>query len=191
MQVTAKARMQLPQQQGLLSLCMLLLVLLVGQPSAQAKMLATVERVELDRYLGVWHELARKPMHVQRRCQRAVTATYTLNEYGNIQVHNRCEMKNGQILNLYGEGFVQNPPSNSRIQMSFLPESVRWLTLGRAEYWILKLDQNYQTVLVGEPGMKYMWIMSKDPQLSKRVLKGYLDYATALGYDLSDVIYTK
>jgi hypothetical protein len=51
---------------------------------AQKESLPTVEKVELDRYLGTWYEVARKPLYFQNKCDRDVTATYTLNENGNI-----------------------------------------------------------------------------------------------------------
>ena len=57
---------------------------------AQAKPLPTVEKVELDKYLGVWYEVVRKPMFFERKCAFNVTATYTLNENGNIVVDNKC-----------------------------------------------------------------------------------------------------
>ena len=51
---------------------------------AQSKPLAVVDKVELDRYLGVWYEIARKPMYFQNKCGTNVSATYTLNENGNV-----------------------------------------------------------------------------------------------------------
>ena len=64
---------------------------------AQTKSLATVEKVELDKYLGVWYEVARKPMYFQNKCDRDVSATYTLNENGNIGVDNRCYRVGGIV----------------------------------------------------------------------------------------------
>ncbi len=58
--------------------------------------LPTVEKVELDRYLGKWYEVARKPLSFQKKCDRDVTAMYTLNENGNIKVDNRCFTKAGE-----------------------------------------------------------------------------------------------
>ncbi|CAB1210968.1 lipocalin family protein [Acinetobacter bouvetii] len=158
---------------------------------AQAKPLATVEKVELDKYLGVWYEVARKPMYFQNKCARDVSATYTLNENGNIAVDNRCYTQDGKLTQSIGEAFVQNEPFNSKLKVSFLPEAVRWLPVGRGDYWVLKLDEDYQTVLIGEPRRKYLWVLSRTPHPEQTVINEYLEYAKSVGYDLSDVIRTK
>ena len=106
----------------------------------------TVEKVEVDKYLGVWYEVARKPLYLQNKCGSNVTATYTLNENGNVQVDNRCIAKDGKQMRAVGEAFVQNAPFNSKLKVSFLPEVIRWLPVGRGDYWVLKLDDDYQTV---------------------------------------------
>lgn len=158
---------------------------------AQSKSLNTVDKIELDRYLGVWYEVARKPMYFQNQCDRDVSATYTLNENGNVTVDNRCYSKDGKLKQSIGEAFVQNAPFNSKLKVSFLPEAVRWLPIGRGDYWILKIDDHYQTVLVGEPRRKYMWVLSRSAQVDQATVKEYLEYAKSLGYDLSDIIHTK
>ena len=158
---------------------------------AQTKPLKTVEKLELDKYLGVWYEVARKPLYFQNKCDRDVTATYTLNENGNVAVDNRCYSKDGSLNQSIGEAFVQNAPFNSKLKVSFLPEAIRWLPFGRGDYWVLKLDENYQTVLVGEPQRKYMWVLSRSPQPDQAVVNEYLEYAKSVGYDVGDVIHTK
>ena len=158
---------------------------------AKNKPLHTVEEVELDKYLGVWYEVARKPMYFQNKCDRDVSATYTLNENGNIGVDNRCYTKDGQLNQSIGEAFIQNAPFNSKLKVSFLPESVRWLPIGRGDYWILKIDDAYQTVLVGEPRRRYLWVLSRSAQPDQAIVKEYLDYAQSIGYDIGDVIHTK
>jgi apolipoprotein D and lipocalin family protein len=158
---------------------------------AKNKPLHTVEKVELDKYLGVWYEVARKPMYFQNKCDRDVSATYTLNENGNIGVDNRCYTKDGQLNQSIGEAFIQNAPFNTKLKVSFLPESVRWLPVGRGDYWVLKIDDAYQTVLVGEPRRRYLWVLSRSAQPDQAVVKEYLDYAQSIGYDIGDVIHTK
>lgn len=158
---------------------------------AKDQPLKTVDKVELDRYLGVWYEVARKPLSFQNKCDRNVTATYTLNENGNVTVDNKCLMKDGKTTQSLGEAYIQNAPFNTKLKVSFLPGAVRWLPIGRGDYWILKIDEDYQTVLVGEPERKYMWVLSRTQQPSAEVLKEYLDYAKSVGYDLGDIINTK
>lgn len=158
---------------------------------AKNPQLKPVESVELDRYLGVWYEVARKPLVFQNKCDRDVSATYTLNENGNVNVDNKCYSKDGKLNQSVGEAFIQNAPANSKLKVSFLPSAIRWLPLGRGDYWVLKIDEDYQTVLVGEPDRKYMWVLSRDAHPSEQVVSEYLDYAKSVGYDLSDVIKTK
>ena len=158
---------------------------------AQNQPLKTVDKVELDRYLGVWYEVARKPMYFQKKCDRDVTATYTLNENGNVNVDNKCYSKDGTLNQSLGEAYVQNSPFNSKLKVSFLPSAIRWLPVARGDYWVLKIDENYQTVLVGEPNRKYLWVLSRTAHPDEAVVKEYLDYAKSVGYDLGDVIKTK
>jgi len=156
---------------------------------AEPKPLVAAEKVELDKYLGVWYEVARKPMYFERKCIYDITATYTLNENGNIVVDNKCYDTEGNLQRSVGEAFISNAPFNSKLRVSFLPEGVRWIPVGRGDYWILKLDDDYQTVLVGEPKRKYLWILSRTPQLKKEQIQEYLNYAKSQGYNVSDVIY--
>ena len=157
---------------------------------AEQKPLHTVEKVELDKYLGVWYEVARKPLSFQKKCARDISARYTLNENGNVVVDNRCYDQEGKLSQSLGEAYVQNAPFNSKLKVSFLPEAVRWLPVGRGDYWILKLDEDYQTVLVGDPNRQYMWVLSRDTDVKPEVLNEYLDYAKSVSYDLSDLIQT-
>ena len=151
----------------------------------------TAPQVDLYKYAGQWYEVARKPLYFQRVCDYNVTANYSLNEKGNIVVDNKCFSKNGKLNQSIGEAFVKNAPKNSQLKVSFLPKIIRWLPVGRGDYWILKLDENYQTALVGSPNKKYLWVLSRDPNIDQQILDEYLDYAKTLGFDLSDIIYTK
>lgn len=158
---------------------------------AQAKKMPTVEKVQLDKYLGQWYEIARKPMYFEKKCDRDITATYSLNEKGNVVVDNRCYDNQGQLRQSIGEAFIANAPFNSKLKVSFLPSFIRWMPVARGNYWILKIDTDYQTVLVGEPSRKYLWVLSRTATPSPQVVDEYLKYAKSLGYQLDDVIRPK
>lgn len=114
-----------------------------------------------------------------------------MNESGNIKVKNSCYSKNGKLVQSLGEAFTQNPPSNSKLKVSFLPKVIRWLPIGRGDYWVLKIDDKYQTALVGTPSKKYMWVRSRSQNFEKKILREYLDYTKQIGYDVSDTILTR
>lgn len=48
--------------------------------NAQPTTPQTVARVDLDRYMGTWYEIARLPMFFQRHCASDVTASYSQNQ---------------------------------------------------------------------------------------------------------------
>jgi len=52
------------------------LLLLFSAPALAQPPLQAVPELDLARYAGTWHEIARLPMYFERRCARAITATY-------------------------------------------------------------------------------------------------------------------
>ena len=158
---------------------------------AENSTLAAIPKLELSKYLGLWYEIARKPLYFQRECQSDVTARYTINEYGNVAVDNRCNTNDGRVLRSLGEAFISNEPFNSKLKVSFIPEAIRWLPVARGDYWILKIDPQYQMVLVGEPKRKYMWLLSRDPHPDEAKVNEFLRYAQTVGFNTKDIIRTK
>ena len=55
-----------------------------------------VPEVDLARYAGRWHEIARLPNRFQEDCRCCVTATYTRREDGRLTVVNACRTADGQ-----------------------------------------------------------------------------------------------
>ncbi|MDP1994672.1 MAG: lipocalin family protein, partial [Ignavibacteria bacterium] len=50
----------------------------------------TVEFVSLDKYVGVWYEIAKIPNSFQGSCKKNTSATYSIQKDGKIKVVNRC-----------------------------------------------------------------------------------------------------
>lgn len=61
----------------------------IGCASNKMPPLKTVKKVELDRYLGLWYEIARIDQTFQKGCV-ASTAEYSLKDDGRIKVLNKC-----------------------------------------------------------------------------------------------------
>ena len=57
----------------------------------------------------------------------------------------------------------------------------------KAAYLIVYLDEDYQKTIVGVPDRKYVWIMSRDPNLSDADYQQMLDRVAGVGYEVEKV----
>ena len=60
-----------------------------------------------------------------------------------------------------------------------------------SDYRVLMIDKDYQYVLVGGSSPKYLWIMSRTPQLSKDILDNLINVAEEKGYDTDKLIFVE
>ena len=151
--------------------------------------LATVASIDLPRYLGTWHEIARLPMRHEPADFRDITAEYSLQEDGKLRVVNRATNGKGKPEESVGEASALDA-GNSRLEVTFLPEGLRWIPFTKGDYWIIKIDPAYTTALVGSPDRKYLWLLARQPQLDPTTKEEFLDYARAQGFDLGELIHT-
>jgi len=160
-----------------------------GAPLMRAP-LQVVAPVDLKRYAGLWHEQARLPNRFQKQCTGPVTAEYTLLDDGTVEVRNRCILADGGFDESIGSARVvpvAGQPGAGRLEVRFAPEWLSWLPVVWGDYWILKLDRDYQVALVGTPNRKYLWVLSRAPRLDADLLQAELDYARTLGFDVDQV----
>ncbi len=151
--------------------------------------LITVASIDLPRYLGTWHEIARLPMRFEPADYTDITADYSMQENGKVRVVNRATDGQGEPQQSVGEATALDA-SNSRLEVTFLPEGLRWIPFTKGDYWILKIDQGYTTALVGSPDRKYLWLLARQPQLDAATAQTFLDHARAQGFDLGQLIHT-
>ena len=144
----------------------------------------TVDSVDLNKYAGTWYEIGRLPMYFQRNCASDVTATYVEKSDGSgIKVINQCKAEDGSGIN--AEGLAKPvDATGSKLKVTFLPSWIRWLPVGRADYWILARDGGYKTALVGTPDKKYLWLLARSPNVSQETYAKYRQIAQNQGYDL-------
>lgn len=159
------------------ALIALITVLGAVQSSASSPELRTVPSVDLERYLGTWFEIASYPAWFQKNCT-AVTAEYRRRNDGLIEVVNSCRKKtlDGKFKQSTGRAKIVDTESNAKLKVSFFGPF--W-----GPYWIIDLDDNYQWAVVGVPSRKYLWILSRTPQMDEDVYTGILERLIDQGYD--------
>lgn len=175
------------------SLCALaLLITGLAQASALPEPLppgspnAPVATLDLDRYSGTWHEVARLPMFFQRNCIKDTTATYTRQENGRVKVRNACREEDGGLIEVVGEARTTDVAGG--LEVRFAPAWLGWIPAVWADYWIIDLDPDYQWAVVGGPGKGALWVLYREPSIPADLLERLRQRAEARGYALSTLI---
>ncbi len=171
----------------LLSSISLSIVFLMSCASPQNKdlpSLITVEKVELNRYAGLWYEVAKIPNSFQDHCAYGTTAEYKIDKDGNIIVINSCYNEDGEIDIADGVAKVVDKKTNSKLEVSFV--SFLGIRPFWGDYWIIGLDENYQWAIVGTPGRKYGWILSRTPSLPDETMQKIFEILKSQHYNPDD-----
>jgi apolipoprotein D and lipocalin family protein len=146
---------------------------------------APVAELDVDRYMGLWHEVARRPMFFQRDCVGDTTATYERQTDGGIRVRNACRTADGLITS---SGMARRAGQGGALEVRFAPGWLGWLPFVWADYWVVDLDPDYTWAVVGGPGQGAMWVLSREPTLDPDLLERILERAAARGYRRDDLI---
>lgn len=130
-----------------------------------------------ERYVGVWHEIARFPVPFEAGCV-GVTAEYQLRDDGALSVLNICRNADGsEKSRISGTADVVGP---GRLKVRFA--SVPFVA---ADYWVLWTDEDYNTAVVGTPNGRSGWILNRGPTIRQDRLETARDILEFNGYDLS------
>lgn len=146
-----------------------------------------VSALDLQRYSGRWHEIAHLPMFFQRQCVGDVTATYTRQADGTIEVRNACRTKSGAMDESVGEA-KPTPGQPGALKVRFAPAWLGWVPGIWADYWVIELDPAYRWALVGGPSKKYLWVLSRTPTMERAVFDGIRARAAERGYAIDKLV---
>ncbi len=142
-----------------------------------------VNQFELDRYLGRWYEIARLDHSFERGLEQ-VTADYSMRSDGGLRVLNRGFNEDKQKWSeVEGKAFFVSEPTEGYLKVSFFGPFY-------GSYIIFELDkENYQYAFVSGPDLSYLWLLSRTPTVTPRLLAQFVDEAKKLGFETENLIY--
>lgn len=149
--------------------------------------LPTAEHVDLARYAGVWHEVARLPNPFQRSCVGA-TARYTLLPDGGMEVVNTCATARGRCRSIEGRAEVVPCSGNARLRVRFSGIAGVVPVSREGNYWIIALDEDYQWAVVGTPDRRFLWILARERSLPPDLYGALVERARCLGFDVTRLV---
>jgi apolipoprotein D and lipocalin family protein len=143
--------------------------------------LETVQTVDLDKYLGLWYEIASFPASFQKGCRCSTAEYQQVANKKYLSVINKClkiTSRGSKMSVASGKAFVVKGSGNARLKVQFL-----WPF--RGDYYIIVLDDNYRYVVVGHPARKYLWILSREPYMASDTYSELVERVKEKGYDIS------
>ena len=143
----------------------------------------TADNVQLNKYMGTWFEIARIDTPFQRGTFDS-QAEYKQNKDGTVQITNSAINEYGEQTSAKAVGYVPDSNNTAKLRISFFRPFY-------SDYWILDVDDDYQWALVGTPNKRYMWILSRTPNIDDIALMRILTTAKLLGFDTSKLLYNK
>lgn len=143
---------------------------------------SVVSTVDLNRYKGLWYEIARLPNYFERKL-KCTSATYSLRDDGRITVLNKGNYLADPKKSTSAQGVAWIPDKNypAKLKVQFF-----WPFTGN--YWIMDLDKEYRYVLVGDPSLKYLWILCREKKMDESTYQMLLQKAIDNGYDVKSII---
>lgn len=154
------------------------LLLLTGCATARPP-LKTVEKVDIQRYMGPWYVIACIPTFIETEAYNAIEE-YQLRADGTINTiftFNKGGF-DGPAKRYNPRGFIVDKVNNSTWGMRFV-----WPF--KAEFLITHLSPDYSQTVIGRTKRDYVWIMARTPQIPEADYERLRAELEAQGYDLS------
>ncbi|MCF7825736.1 MAG: lipocalin family protein [Candidatus Marinimicrobia bacterium] len=141
-----------------------------------------VQGFELDKYLGKWYEIARLDHSFERGLQ-AVTAEYAMRPDGGVSVTNRgYSGQQEKWKDAEGKAFFVGEPQVGHLKVSFFGPFY-------GSYAVFELDSEYQYAFISGSSTKYLWFLSRTPEVSQELKDQFIEKAASLGFDTSALIF--
>ncbi|PIS30086.1 MAG: hypothetical protein COT43_02495 [Candidatus Marinimicrobia bacterium CG08_land_8_20_14_0_20_45_22] len=159
------------------------IISLISSPGVSTEM-KVVSKVNLQRYLGKWYEIATIPQRFQKGCV-CVVAEYTPKADGTIMVDNSCHKKtpDGKFSRVVGKAKVVPGANNAKLRVSFFRPF--W-----GDYWIVELDPDYQWAVVSNSKGSTCWILSRTRQMDDALYADLVERCRTKGIDVSRLLKT-
>ena len=135
---------------------------------------------EPERYAGLWYEVASFPVSFQDGCINT-QADYQVLDADTLSVRNSC-FRDGALSVIEGSADVVGP-GRLKVRLGLLPFA--------SDYWVLWVDGDYQTAVVGTPSGRAGWVLNRTPEISADRLDAARAVLQFNGYDITQLEMTQ
>jgi apolipoprotein D and lipocalin family protein len=141
-----------------------------------------IENFNVNRYLGVWYEIARSDNKFERNLDN-VTAKYSLKSNDELVVFNSgYNYEKKEWKSITGSAEFRGDKNTAALKVTFFKPFY-------GGYNVIAIDEDYKYALVAGNDLDYLWLLSKEKSLPENIKQQYLKLANEIGYDTSKLIW--
>jgi len=156
-------------------------LLLIGTGCQTMKPIHTVDKVDLNRFMGDWYVIASIPTFIEKDAFNAMES-YRIDDDGTVATTFRFNKGSldGPIKEYNPRGFIRDETSNAVWDMQFI-----WPF--KAEYRIIYLSEDYSQTVIGRTKRDYVWIMARKNSIPNIDFEKLLKFLLEQDYNINDI----
>jgi apolipoprotein D and lipocalin family protein len=145
------------------------------------KPIHTVEKVDLERFMGDWYVIASIPTFIEKDAYNAIES-YRLDDDGTVATTFKFNKGSfdGPLKEYHPRGFIKDKDSNAVWGMQFV-----WPF--KAEYRIIYLSEDYSQTVIGRTKRDYVWIMARTSTIPDVEYERILNFLRDQEYNLKGI----
>lgn len=163
----------------------LLLAVVVASAASSAtipKKAKAVTGFQTESYMGAWYEIARLDTVYEKNLIHT-KMNYTKNNDGTIIVLN-TGYNTAKKEWVEADGIMRfvKERDTAMLEVSFFGPFY-------TGYNVIAIDQDYRYALVAGKNLKFLWLLSRNPDMPESVKSEYLQLAAQIGYKVEDLLW--
>ena len=140
-------------------------------------------KLDTQRYLGDWNQIAAIPQPFNLICARDTMANYQLIDPTNIRVENTCTTWTNQENRIVGNARVNDKVTGAQLHVSFPGVPTQESKDGPTNYVVTYIADDYSWAFVGSPERTSAFVLSREPAVSTDQWKQIRKVAEDRGYN--------
>jgi len=141
----------------------------------------TVEKVDIERFMGEWYVIGIIPNFIEKHAMNGIES-YELLPNNEVKIDYRfTDSKNGKVKHMQPKGWIYDDTTYAEWRVQFI-----WPV--KFPYLIIDLAEDYSYTVIGVPNRKFIWIMSRKPEIPDNTYQSILKRAEENGYDISKIV---
>ena len=140
----------------------------------------TVNHVDLKSFSGTWYSLYSIPTMFDKG-SRETTTHYTLDNDGYYNVITTCKEEDGKLKTIKSKIFPVKETHDGQMKAQFI-----WPI--KVDYWVIDLAPDYSWVVVGHPDHRFLFIMSRKPEMDKALYEKIVEHCKEMGYSVDKLV---